>query len=61
MNLIAIETATENCSVALLHQGHITERSQIAPQKHAELVLGYLESMNLCVHLFLIVRSLAES
>ena len=45
MNLIAIETATENCSVALLHQGHITERSQIAPQKHAELVLGYLDEL----------------
>ena len=45
MNLIAIETATENCSVALLHQGQITERSKIAPQKHAELVLGYLDEL----------------
>jgi tRNA threonylcarbamoyladenosine biosynthesis protein TsaB len=45
MNLIAIETATENCSVALLHQGQITERSKIAPQKHAELVLGYLDAL----------------
>ncbi len=45
MNLIAIETATENCSVALLHAGQITHRSVVAPRKHAELVLGYLEEL----------------
>ncbi len=45
MNLIAIETATENCSVALLHQGIISHRSKVAPQKHAELVLGYLQQL----------------
>jgi tRNA threonylcarbamoyladenosine biosynthesis protein TsaB len=45
MNLIGIETSTENCSVALLHAGQITHRSIIAPQKHAELVLGYLNEL----------------
>jgi len=45
MNLIAIETSTENCSVALLHQGQITHRTLLAPQKHAELVLGYLQEL----------------
>ncbi|TDR20624.1 tRNA (adenosine(37)-N6)-threonylcarbamoyltransferase complex dimerization subunit type 1 TsaB [Marinicella litoralis] len=45
MNLIAIETSTENCSVALLHQGLITHRTLLAPQKHAELVLGYLQEL----------------
>ncbi len=45
MNLIAIETSTENCSVGLLHQGQIHHRSQVAPQKHAELVLGYLDDL----------------
>ncbi len=45
MNLIAIETATENCSVALLHADQITHRSVVAPQKHAELVLGYLDEL----------------
>ncbi len=45
MNLIAIETSTENCAVALLHQGQVTECKQVAPQKHAELVLGYLDSL----------------
>lgn len=45
MNLIAIETSTENCAVGLSHQGKITQRSLIAPQKHAELVLGYLDEL----------------
>jgi len=45
MNLIGIETSTENCSVALLHAGQITHRSDIAPRKHAELVLGYLDQL----------------
>ncbi len=45
MNLIAIETSTENCSVALLHAGEITHHSNIAPRKHAELVLGYLDQL----------------
>ena len=45
MNLIAIETSTENCSVALLHQGNITHRDLIAPRKHAELVLGFLDEL----------------
>lgn len=45
MNLIAIETSTENCSVALLHNGIITSRDAVAPQKHAELVLGYLDEL----------------
>lgn len=45
MNLIAIETSTENCSVALLHRGQITHRTKVAPQKHAELVLVYLDEL----------------
>ena len=45
MNLIAIETATELCSVGLLHQQNITEKSLLAPRKHAELVLGYLDEL----------------
>ncbi len=45
MNLIGIETSTENCSVALLHDGKLTTRDKIAPQKHAELVLGYLDEL----------------
>ncbi|MCX7552469.1 tRNA (adenosine(37)-N6)-threonylcarbamoyltransferase complex dimerization subunit type 1 TsaB [Marinicella sp. S1101] len=45
MNLIAIETSTENCSVALLHAGNITSRDKVAPQKHAELVLGFIDEL----------------
>ncbi|MFC3193000.1 tRNA (adenosine(37)-N6)-threonylcarbamoyltransferase complex dimerization subunit type 1 TsaB [Marinicella sediminis] len=45
MNLIAIETATELCSVGLLHQGHITDKKQLAPRQHADLVLGYLDDL----------------
>jgi tRNA threonylcarbamoyladenosine biosynthesis protein TsaB len=45
MNLIAIETATELCSVGLLHQHQITSKSQLAPRKHAELVLDYLSEL----------------
>ncbi len=45
MKLIAIETSTENCSVALLHNGQVNSRDAIAPQKHAELVLGYMDDL----------------
>lgn len=39
MNLLAIETATENCSVALLHGDVLIDRSEHAPRRHAERVL----------------------
>lgn len=45
MNLIAIETATECCSVALLRGDEIVERSEVAPRRHAELVLPMVESV----------------
>lgn len=45
MNLLAIETATEACSVALLHGGALTGRSELAPRRHAELVLPMAESL----------------
>lgn len=45
MNLIALETSTENCSVALLNNGEISSKNKVAPQKHAELVLGYLDEL----------------
>jgi tRNA threonylcarbamoyladenosine biosynthesis protein TsaB len=45
MNLLAIETATEACSVALLHGDALIERSEIAPRRHAELVLPMAESL----------------
>ena len=43
--LLAIETATEACSAALLVDGRIIERSEIAPRRHAELILPMIESL----------------
>lgn len=45
MNLLAIETATESCSAALNIGGRIIERSEIAPRRHAELILPMIESL----------------
>jgi tRNA threonylcarbamoyladenosine biosynthesis protein TsaB len=45
MNLLAIETATETCSVALEINGQVLERYQHAPRKHAELLLSWVESL----------------
>ena len=41
MKLLAIETATEACSVALLVDGEVSERFEIAPRRHAELTLPW--------------------
>ena len=45
MNLLAIETATECCSVALTINGEVLERYQHAPRLHAELLLPWVESV----------------
>ena len=45
MNVLAIETSSECCSVALLHGDALIERSEIAPRRHAELVLPMAESL----------------
>jgi tRNA threonylcarbamoyladenosine biosynthesis protein TsaB len=45
MNILAIETATEACSVALLHGDALIDRSEMAPRRHAELVLPMAESL----------------
>ena len=45
MNLLAIETATEACSVALLHGDSLIDRSELAPRRHAELVLPMAEDL----------------
>lgn len=41
MKLLAFETATEACSVALWIDGRIIERFEIAPRRHAELSLPW--------------------
>jgi len=43
--LLAIDTATEACSAALLVGDRMIERSEVAPRRHAELILPMIESL----------------
>ena len=45
LRLLAIDTATEACSAALLVGDEVMERSEIAPRRHAELILPMIESL----------------
>ncbi|MEO7433145.1 MAG: tRNA (adenosine(37)-N6)-threonylcarbamoyltransferase complex dimerization subunit type 1 TsaB [Dokdonella sp.] len=45
MNLLALETATESCSAALLVDGRLYVRSEIAPRRHAELLLPMCDQL----------------
>ncbi|MEO7478576.1 MAG: tRNA (adenosine(37)-N6)-threonylcarbamoyltransferase complex dimerization subunit type 1 TsaB [Lysobacteraceae bacterium] len=45
MKLLAIETATEACSVALSIDGEVRERFEIAPRRHGELVLPWADAL----------------
>lgn len=45
MKIIAIETATEACSVALYTDGKVKEIFKIAPQQHTALVLPMLDEL----------------
>ena len=45
MKLLAIETATEACSVALLIDGEIIDRHEVAPRQHNELILPMCENV----------------
>lgn len=45
MKLLAIETSTEACSVAVLIDGRIRERFEIAPRRHTELVLPWADEL----------------
>ncbi len=45
MKLLAIDTATERCSVALLIDEHIVERATETQRGHADLVLPMVESV----------------
>ena len=45
MKILAIETSTEACSVALVHGEEILARSELAPRRHGELVLPMADSL----------------
>ncbi len=45
MKLLAFETSTEACSVAVLIDGAVRERFEVAPRRHAELALPWAERL----------------
>lgn len=45
MKLLAVETSTEACSAALFIDGDITERFELAPQKHTQLILPMIDGL----------------
>jgi tRNA threonylcarbamoyladenosine biosynthesis protein TsaB len=45
VKLLAIETATESCSVALSVEGEVRERSLVSPRGHADLLLPWVEEL----------------
>ena len=45
MKLLALETSTEACSVAVWIDGEVRERFALAPRRHAELALPWAEQL----------------
>ena len=45
MKLLAFETSTEACSVAVWIDGAVRERFELAPRRHAELALPWAEQL----------------
>ena len=45
MKILAIETATEACSAALMIDGETVQRSELAPRRHAELILPMIDQL----------------
>ncbi len=45
VKLLAIETSTEACSAAVDADGRVCARAEIAPQRHAELILAMCEAV----------------
>ena len=45
MKILALDTATEACSAALLSGASVHERHEIAPRRHAELILPMVDGV----------------
>jgi len=45
MRVLALETSTEYCSVALWHDGVVMEHSELVGQKHSELLMAMLDDL----------------
>ncbi len=45
MRILALETSTEYCSVALWQDGEILSRSELVGQKHSERLIGMLDEL----------------
>lgn len=45
MKILAVETSTEYCSVALWHDGAVSERCELVGQKHSEVLLAMLDAL----------------
>ncbi|MBB3101977.1 tRNA (adenosine(37)-N6)-threonylcarbamoyltransferase complex dimerization subunit type 1 TsaB [Azomonas macrocytogenes] len=43
--LLALDTATEACSVALLHEGHVLSRYEVIPRLHAQRILPMIQEL----------------
>ena len=43
--LLALDTATEACSVALLHDGKITSHYEVIPRQHAQKLLPMIQTL----------------
>ena len=43
--LLALDTATEACSVALLHEGRVLSRYEVIPRLHAQRVLPMVREL----------------
>jgi tRNA threonylcarbamoyladenosine biosynthesis protein TsaB len=45
MRVLALETSTEYCSVALWQDGVVAERNELAGQKHSEMLMAMLDDV----------------
>jgi tRNA threonylcarbamoyladenosine biosynthesis protein TsaB len=45
MNILALDSSTEACSVALMTGDQLLSRHEIAPRKHAELILPFMDQL----------------